>query len=517
MWTHRAQACLGSCTGGLKLSFLPGGVISLPTFFDYFSRSRLSFSGIGLSARLHDRGSALSSGVGRIRATNGFGGVCFSETSSKAAARERLTMAEESAEDEEVKDRKGRVIIIAGPTGVGKTRLALALAKRLGGEIISADSVQVYRNLDVGSAKTPVHEREGIPHHLIDIVDPSQDYTAGYFYDDARAATELVLSKGSVPIVVGGTGMYLRWYMNGKVGAPKATKEVFAAVEEEVDRLISEGGGWDAGLRMLADAGDLTTGPSLARNDWYRLRRALEIIKTSGQPKSAFSKLRNDDEDNVVEGANWDYDFHCYFLYQPRPDLYRKIDQRCEQMVQEGLLEEASSLLNSGLQPSSNSATRSIGYQLAMEFLMECRELEGVTTEERFLIFLEEFQRASRNYVKRQVTWFRNKGQSEQLFNWTDATQLPEVMVDTLAREYERPNEEVSVGLKEASAAVKESSYTEEKLLKVYRTQNRIFSANHEAVKQILGWILSTQCQQRIARCGDDIQKITELTLTATL
>jgi hypothetical protein len=129
----------------LKLSFLPGGVISLPTFFDYFSRSRLSFSGIGLSARLHDRGSALSSGVGRIQragATNGFGGVCFSETSSKAA-RERLTMAEESAEDEEVKDRKGRVIIIAGPTGVGKTRLALALAKRLGGEIISADSVQV--------------------------------------------------------------------------------------------------------------------------------------------------------------------------------------------------------------------------------------------------------------------------------------------------------------------------------------------------------------------------------------
>lgn len=486
-----------------------------PTWFSDSSRILLPFSKIGFYTSLLDTHGTPD---WRARWKRRAHEACFGETILTPA--ETVAAMEDSLPspgDEDVKDRKGRVVIIAGPTGVGKTRLALALAARLGGEIISADSVQVYRTLDVGSAKTPVHEREGIPHHLIDIVDPYQDYTAGFFFDDARAATGLVLAKGSVPIVVGGTGMYLRWYMNGKVGAPKATKEVFEAVEEEVDRLIGEGGGWDAGLRMLADAGDSTTGPSLARNDWYRLRRALEIIKTSGQPRSAFSILRNDGQDCLIEGSHWDFDFQCYFLYQPRPDLYRKIDQRCEQMIQEGLLEEASSLLDSGLQPNSSSATRSIGYQQAMEFLMECRELDGVTTEERFLIFLEAFQRASRNYVKRQLTWFRNKGQSEQLFNWIDATQPLEAVVETLAKEYERPNEVVSVGLREASAATKKSSYTEEKLLKVYRTKNRIFSGNGEAIKLILDRIRRTQCQRKRVFCVDDPPTKMESPLTTTI
>uniref|UniRef100_A0A7I4DSN2 tRNA dimethylallyltransferase n=2 Tax=Physcomitrium patens TaxID=3218 RepID=A0A7I4DSN2_PHYPA len=424
MLTHRAQACLCNCTGGLKLfrgvSSLPNGGICLPKFFSYqcanwgtigwntssvgdSSRDRVLCSKVGPRITLCDSYCAPNSKLGRVRSdgslnnfVRAFVGETIAKTAGAVGSGKESAMAEDNVEDTDVRGRKGRVVIIAGPTGVGKSRLALALAKRLRGEIISADSVQVYRTLDVGSAKTPVDEREGIPHHLIDIVDPSQDYTAGYFYDDARAATELVLTKGSVPIVVGGTGMYLRWYMTGKVGAPKATKEVFVAVEEEVDRLIKEGGGWDDALRMLADAGDLTTGPSLARNDWYRLRRALEIIKTSGQPRSAFSKLRNCDPDAATEGASWDYDFHCYFLYQPRSELYQKVDLRCEQMAQEGLLDEASSLLDSGLQPNSNSASRSIGYQLAMEFLMECRQVEGAATEERFFLFLEEFQRHSR-------------------------------------------------------------------------------------------------------------------------
>lgn len=545
MLTHRAQACLCNCTGGLKLfrgvSSLPNGGICLPKFFSYqcanwgtigwntssvgdSSRDRVLCSKVGPRITLCDSYCAPNSKLGRVRSdgslnnfVRAFVGETIAKTAGAVGSGKESAMAEDNVEDTDVRGRKGRVVIIAGPTGVGKSRLALALAKRLRGEIISADSVQVYRTLDVGSAKTPVDEREGIPHHLIDIVDPSQDYTAGYFYDDARAATELVLTKGSVPIVVGGTGMYLRWYMTGKVGAPKATKEVFVAVEEEVDRLIKEGGGWDDALRMLADAGDLTTGPSLARNDWYRLRRALEIIKTSGQPRSAFSKLRNCDPDAATEGASWDYDFHCYFLYQPRSELYQKVDLRCEQMAQEGLLDEASSLLDSGLQPNSNSASRSIGYQLAMEFLMECRQVEGAATEERFFLFLEEFQRHSRNYVKRQLTWFRNKGQSEQMFNWIDATQPLEVMVDALAKEYERPNEVVSDVLKAASVVTKESSYKEENLLKRYRTQNRIFTSNSEALKRTLQWIRDTQCLWRNSSTVDDLQKRMESSLTTSM
>lgn len=247
------------------------------------------------------------------------------------------------------------------------------------------------------------------------------------------------------------------------------------------------------------------------------LLKLSRYFKTSGQPRSAFSKLRNCDPDAATEGASWDYDFHCYFLYQPRSELYQKVDLRCEQMAQEGLLDEASSLLDSGLQPNSNSASRSIGYQLAMEFLMECRQVEGAATEERFFLFLEEFQRHSRNYVKRQLTWFRNKGQSEQMFNWIDATQPLEVMVDALAKEYERPNEVVSDVLKAASVVTKESSYKEENLLKRYRTQNRIFTSNSEALKRTLQWIRDTQCLWRNSSTVDDLQKRMESSLTTSM
>lgn len=194
MLTHRAQACLCSCTGGLKLirsvSSYRGGEISLPTFFNYqcatwgksrlyatsfgsVSRSCLSFSRIELSTALHGKSSALNSRVGRIQrggSTNNFEGVCVSEASPKVAeavaSGEGSTMAEDNAEDEEVKDRKGRVIIIAGPTGVGKTRLALALAKCLGGEIISADSVQVCANFPLPCFYTQYCPTSSCPERL---------------------------------------------------------------------------------------------------------------------------------------------------------------------------------------------------------------------------------------------------------------------------------------------------------------------------------------------------------------
>ncbi|CAM6007898.1 unnamed protein product [Sphagnum balticum] len=392
-----------------------------------------------------------------------------------------------------LRTQKARVIVIAGPTAVGKTRVALALAKQLGGEIIGADSVQVYKGLNVGSAKTPVHERGGVPHHVLDMVLPTQEYTIGQFFKDARAATELVLAKGRVPIVVGGTGTYLHWYMNGKAGAPKATPLVNAAVEADIRHLRSRGGGWEAGVRMLAQAGDPVTAYSLAHNDWYQLRRSLEIVKVSGRPRAAFPKPFNYSEDGINGDTEWDYDFQCYFLYQHRSELYHWIDFRCEQMVAEsgGLLKEASWLLDMGVAPNSNSASRGIGYQEAMEFLLECRDTGGMTTEERFLTFLSAFQKVSRNLVKKQLTWFRRGDHSEvRLFHWVDASQPLDNIVGALKKEYwRRPDFPTEL---EGSEARKKASYNEGKVLKYYEVTNRIFS-NPEAIARVLNWIKKTQ------------------------
>lgn len=235
-----------------------------------------------------------------------------------------------------------KVIVISGPTGSGKSSVAIELAKRLGGEIISADSVQVYKGLNVGSAKTPVTDRQGVPHHLLDIMHPTEEYSVGDFYKDAREATDAVLAKGRVPIVVGGTGLYLLWYMNGRPNTPKATKEQADAVDMEMKGIT---GGWDAAVKHLSDAGDPESAQSIARNDWYRLRRALEIVKITGKPRASFplpwmttTESASSDENNDVKeiernSPQVDYDFRCYFMYTKRSDLYRRIDLRCEQML----------------------------------------------------------------------------------------------------------------------------------------------------------------------------------------
>ncbi|CAK9277556.1 unnamed protein product [Sphagnum jensenii] len=392
-----------------------------------------------------------------------------------------------------------RVIVIAGPTAVGKTRVALALAKQVGGEIISADSVQVYKGLNVGSAKTPARERGGVPHHILDMALPTQEYTVEQFFKDARAATELILARGCVPIVVGGTGTYLRWYMNGKAGAPKATPHVNAAVEADICHLRSGGGGWEAGVHMLAQAGDPVTAYSLPHNDWYQLRRSLEIVKVSGHPCAAFPKPCNYREDGVNGDTEWDYDFQCYFLYQHRADLYHWIDLRCEQMVAEtgGLLEEASWLLDMGVMPNTSSASRGIGYQEAMEFLLDCRAGGGMTTEQRFLAFLSAFQNVSRNLVKKQLTWFRRDNHSEvRLFHWVDASQPLENIVSALKKEYWRhPDFPTEL---EGSELRKNASYKERKVLKYYEVTNRIFS-NQQAITKVLNWVKRTQGVNRFS------------------
>lgn len=233
---------------------------------------------------------------------------------------------------------KPKVLIIGGPTGVGKTRISIQLAKLLDGEIISADSVQVYRKLDVGSNKPSVEERSGIVHHLIDIVEPTYEFSAGEFFRRAREATADILSRGKVPIVVGGTSMYVRWYIYGLPATPPSTESVADQVSAKLEEM---NGSWDLAIELLAQL-DPVRASQLCRNDWYRLRRALEIYYAAGKPLSELPLQGGAPNPKKLSRAmplrELDYDFRCFFLVAPRMELNRFIDWRCERMIaQDGI------------------------------------------------------------------------------------------------------------------------------------------------------------------------------------
>ncbi|XP_050370107.1 tRNA dimethylallyltransferase 9 isoform X2 [Argentina anserina] len=415
------------------------------------------------------------------------------------------TFCSVSATQNKKKDKE-KVIVVSGPTGAGKSRLALELAKLLNGEIISADSVQVYRGLDIGSAKPSPGDRKEVPHHLVDILHPSEDYSVGQFYDDAREATRCILDNGRVPIVTGGTGLYLRWLIYGKPDVPKASKEIASEVYSELAEL-ERNGHWDAAVQLVVDAGD-PKAELLAANDWYRLRRRLEIIKSSGSPPSAFEvpydSFRKECDSSVVDAHDisstgdfvgevkskeLDYDFICFFLSNRRVDLYRSIDWRCEDMVSgnDGILSEARWLLDAGLLPNSNSATRAIGYRQAMEYLLLCREQGGSSSPREFYNFLTQFQKASRNFAKRQLTWFRN----EQIYHWLDASKPLDSVLNFICDAYHDKSGNWVVP--ESLKLKKElSSHREESELKSYRTKNRLL-IKREDCSDILDWIQKTQ------------------------
>ncbi|ESQ42022.1 hypothetical protein EUTSA_v10013462mg [Eutrema salsugineum] len=413
---------------------------------------------------------------------------------------------------------KEKVIVISGPTGAGKSRLALELAKRLNGEIISADSVQVYRGLDVGSAKPSASDRKEVPHHLIDILHPSQDYSVGQFFDDGRQAAKDILSRGRVPIVTGGTGLYLRWFIYGKPDVPKPSPEIISEVHDMLVGFQTEHN-WDAAVEFVVNAGDQKAS-SLTRNDWYRLRRSLEILKSTGSPPSSFRVPYDSFRDNLnspdandFDGdgssaevsiqniqTDLDYDFLCFFLSSPRVDLYRSIDFRCEDMLSgaDGVLSEARWLLDLGLLPNTNSSTRAIGYRQAMEYLLKCRRQGCVSSPGEFYSFLNKFQQASRNFAKRQMTWFR----CEPMYHWLNASKPLDTILKFIYDAYE--NEAETLMVPDSLRMNKDVRNSREaNALKAYRPRNRHF-VRREDCSSVLEWIRSEGCK------SEDVSSIEE-------
>jgi tRNA dimethylallyltransferase len=305
-------------------------------------------------------------------------------------------------------EKRDRVIVISGPTACGKTAFSLKLAKAIGGEIVSADSMQVYRGMDVGTAKASDEEQILIPHHMIDICDLSTQYNVVDFYYDARRAIRQILARNRIPIIVGGSGFYLRTLLFGPPKGPSSNPKVRQVLEDEFDKV-----GPDKLYERLQKL-DSKYAQTITRHDRQKIIRALEIIALTGDKVS-----------NIPVRQNLrpkEFDFHCWFLYRPRDILYKRIENRCESMVQMGLVEEVERLIPQGLK-ENHSAAQAIGYKQTLDFLEHRNEAE----------YLMRLKQATRRYAKSQFTWFKQ----EPIFHWLDIeVHSQETVMELIAQDF---------------------------------------------------------------------------------
>jgi tRNA dimethylallyltransferase len=309
--------------------------------------------------------------------------------------------------------KKNRVIVITGPTGVGKTDLSIEVAKILGGEIISADSVQVYHGMDIGTAKVNFQQRKEIMHHLIDIVDIKEQFNVCDYYSQAHKLCKEILLRGKIPIVVGGSGFYTHAFLYGPPMGPPSNLEIRKKLEENLELMGSEA--LYERLQML----DPVYAATISDKDKHKIIRALEIISITKKKVSDIPKPQK------IQDL---YDFRCWFIYKPRKALYTRIEMRCEEMVRKGFIEEVEKLERQGLRENS-SASQAIGYKQCLEFLKTDR------SEKQKEIFMEAFKKASRNFIKRQFTWFKK----EPMFRWLNLDEvLPERVIEFILQDYEQ-------------------------------------------------------------------------------
>ncbi|NCT84959.1 MAG: tRNA (adenosine(37)-N6)-dimethylallyltransferase MiaA [Comamonadaceae bacterium] len=277
-------------------------------------------------------------------------------------------------------------VCLAGPTGCGKTAAALAIAEVLPVEIISVDSALVYRGMDIGTAKPTAAEQAAVPHHLIDILDPTESYSAAEFVRDAKRLAAEIAARGRLPLLVGGTMLYFKALFDGLSALPQADAELRAAIDAEAAER-----GWPALHAELA-ALDPQTAERLAPNDSQRIQRALEVIRLTGQPLSALHAATRD------EGVDWPL-----FSLEPgdRGWLHERLAQRFDLMLQQGLLDEVRALRARRDLSLALPSMRCVGYRQAWEAL-DANDFSDL--RERGIA-------ATRQLAKRQVTWLRSMPQ----------------------------------------------------------------------------------------------------------
>ena len=287
-------------------------------------------------------------------------------------------------------------LAITGPTASGKTSLSLSLAERLGCEIISIDSMQIYKEMDIGTAKATVEERARVPHHMIDFLSPTESYSAEDYRADAMRALSDIVSRGKLPLFVGGTGLYMDTVIRGvALESPPSSDELrerliaHSATDEERDAL------WQRLYEV-----DPESAVKTHKNNVRRVVRALEIYELTGKTKTHFDEMSKAVAPDVQVGMIT-LDFH------DRDNLYKRVDMRVDQMVEDGLLDEIQSLLDRGLLQENTTAAQAIGYKELLTY---------VRGESTLGEAMDQLKLSTRRYAKRQLTWFRHNGDAKRLY-----------------------------------------------------------------------------------------------------
>lgn len=276
------------------------------------------------------------------------------------------------------------LVVIVGPTAVGKTDVAIRVAGKIDGEIISGDSMQVYRYMDIGTAKPAKEEMNGIPHYMIDLISPGEEFSVAMFQEIAEGYIAEINAKGKKPILVGGTGLYIRSIMDHYDFSPPGGDGTKRA---ELEKMASEKG--NAYLVRILQQVDPISAERIHPNDTRRLVRALEVFQTTGRPISEFQYLSRDMPPK--------YNIAYFGLTMSRPELYRRIERRVDIMISGGLADEVERLMKMGY-GRHNTAMQALGYKEMLDYHKGLCSIEEA---------VELIKRNTRRFAKRQLTWFR--------------------------------------------------------------------------------------------------------------
>ena len=301
-----------------------------------------------------------------------------------------------------------KVIVICGPTASGKTGLSIELAKKINGEIVSCDSMQIYKDMTIGTAKPTDEEMQGIKHYLIDCVSPDTRYSVADYKKEAIRAIQEILDKGKVPIVVGGTGLYLESLVRG---IDYSDIEIDLEYRKELDRLEKENG-----LNKLYECAkkiDEIATSKISPNDKKRICRILEIYHSTGKTKTELEK------ESRKNGVN--YDFLIFGINMEREKLYERINKRVDIMINQGLIDEVRNLINK--YNNFPTALQGLGYKEVIEYF------NGDTTKDEMI---DKIKQETRRYAKRQITWFKRY---EEL-TWLNGLNNTDENVDIIVKKY---------------------------------------------------------------------------------
>ena len=290
-----------------------------------------------------------------------------------------------------------KLVVLTGPTAVGKTSLSINLAKAIGGEIISADCMQVYKRMDIGTAKIMPEEMDGVKHHLIDVIEPQEDFHVVRFKEMVEAAMDEIYAKGKIPIICGGTGFYIQAILYDIQFTDQEIDQSYRLKLEEFANTNGNEALWNKLKEVDAESAE-----AIPANNRKRVIRALEYYEQTGEQFSVHNKRERDRKSP--------YNFAYFVLNDDRAVLYNRIDARVDKMYEAGIVDEVKSLLQEGCKPGMTSMD-GIGYKELISYIQGEGSLDDA---------LELIKKNSRNYAKRQLTWFRR----EKEVVWLDKTEL---------------------------------------------------------------------------------------------